>query len=498
MERDSREPRRIGPYRILRKIGSGGHAVVYEAEDETLGLRVAVKVLYPHVAEQSSAVARFLREGRSLARLRHPHVVQVFSLGEDRGVPYLAMELLAGGSLESRLERTGKLAVSEAIDVLLPVIAAIGAAHGAGILHRDIKTSNIVFAEDQGRPWPKVVDFGLSKMLAVASDRLTTSEKVMGTAAYMAPELIHSVDGASKATDQYALGVTLYRCVTGEMPFAGSSFYELARSVMTAPLRPPSTVVPGLPSELDSVVLRVLDRRASSRFPSVAALGLALVPFAPVESGNWWRKELSALASGNGPDLRLVTSAGMAAGTNDVTEAGDGPKRKSGRVLLAGRGIASAFLATCTIAGALALRGFSVSGSASDPKTTAASESIPPPPAPPRATDAPASESVPEMPIPAVDEAGRIVPPTLEAPSARGLALPTTPTATPAAHRGSLPPPASVFADASALGAALLLRASPALSAVSVPSASPQAPDAGAGAARPPLRFTKNGTPILP
>ena len=279
--RDKTLPR-LGPYRLVRRIGSGGMASVFEAVDDVTGQRVALKRLHPHLAEREGAAERFLREGRSVARLSHRHVVRVIALGDDAETPYLAMELLAGEDLGALLTRKGALDVAEALDHVLPIFAAIAAAHDAGIIHRDVKPPNIVVAADAaGEPCPKLVDFGISKQLSGPETReLTGSEAVLGTAAYMAPEQIRCVRDASFASDQYAIAVVLYQAVTGALPFAGRGVHEVFEAIMTAPFVAPNVLAPSVPAPVAAAIGRAMRRDPLRRFPSVRAFGAALLPFA--------------------------------------------------------------------------------------------------------------------------------------------------------------------------------------------------------------------------
>ena len=271
----------FGPYIVIRRIGTGGMGSIFEAEDKGLGHRVALKLLHPHVAKDSAAAARFLREGRAAARIRHPHVVQVHSLGTDAGTPYLAMELLDEGDLSSLIAARGRLPIDEALELVLPVIAALAAAHDAGIIHRDLKPSNVCMTRGPaGHLLPKVVDFGVSKVVDRhgASDA-TLSNGLVGTAAYVAPEQVRAASNASFHSDQYSLAVLFYECLTGARPFSGRGTYEILEAIMTAPILPPSSYVAGLPSEVDGAVLRAMSRDPEDRFPSVRAFGAALLPF---------------------------------------------------------------------------------------------------------------------------------------------------------------------------------------------------------------------------
>jgi hypothetical protein len=283
----------FGPYRVVRQIGSGGMACIFEAKDTRLGHSVAIKRLHPHVAERPGATERFLREGRAAARVRHPHVVQVFALSAEGDSAYLAMELLEGRDLGAILGREGPLGVQAVLDILLPVIAAVAAAHDAGVIHRDLKPSNVFVSRGPGgRPWPKVVDFGISKVLDVDDAASATTDGILGTAAYMAPEQARAMRAASFQSDQYSLAVILYQCVTGALPFSGSSVYDLFSAIMTAPVTPPGQRVDGIPAAFDAIVLRAMSRNPADRFPSVRALGAALLPLAHPLAQAAWSTEL--------------------------------------------------------------------------------------------------------------------------------------------------------------------------------------------------------------
>jgi serine/threonine-protein kinase len=272
---------RLGPYRVLRRVGSGGMGTVFEAEDTALGHRVAVKLLHPHLAGRPGAVQRFLREGRAAARIRHPNVVQVFALGLEGEVPYLAMELLPGDDLSVVIAREGRLSVEAALDLVLPVVAAVAAAHEAGVIHRDLKPSNVCMSRGPGgQACPKVVDSGVSKVIVGETAAcVTASNSVVGTTAYMAPEQVRGAN-TSFRSDQYSLAAMLYQCITGELPFSGGSVYEMMESIMTTPLPAPSARTSGLSPALDAAVLRAMSRDPEHRFPTVRAFGAALLPLA--------------------------------------------------------------------------------------------------------------------------------------------------------------------------------------------------------------------------
>jgi len=267
---------------------------VYEAVDTRLGRLVALKLLHPHIAENPAASKRFLREGRAAARIRHPHVVQVLALGTEAGAPFLAMELLEGHDLATLLEKRGRLSVTETLDYVLPVVAAVAAAHDAQVLHRDLKPSNVFLGRGPGgRPWPKVVDFGVSSILESGdSSHGTTAEGVVGTVAYLPPEQAGGTSTGSFEGDQYALAVLLYECVTGERPFTGQTAYEVLQAIVKAPVASPGSRAPDVPAAFDKAVMRAMSRDPAKRFASVRAFGAALLPLASERSRYAWTPEL--------------------------------------------------------------------------------------------------------------------------------------------------------------------------------------------------------------
>ena len=282
-----------GPYLVLTCIGSGAMGTVHEAIDTRLGRTVALKRLHPHIAESPGASERFLREGQAAARIRHPHVVQVLALGNEGGTPFLAMERLDGRSLASLLESCERLSVPEALDFVLPVIAAIAAAHDAQVIHRDLKPSN-VFVErgPGGLPWPKVLDFGVSAIVEENESSVgTNGDGVVGTIAYLPPEQARGQSGGSFAGDQYSLAVLLYECVTGAQPFTGATVSDVLRAIASESVVPPSEVAVDIPARFDAVVARAMSRDPVARFSSVRHFGAALLPLATDRARAAWSAE---------------------------------------------------------------------------------------------------------------------------------------------------------------------------------------------------------------
>ncbi len=287
---------RLGPYEIGALIGHGATASVFEGTHVGLGKRVALKVLHEHLTTDEEMRARFVREGRVAARLEHPNVVSILDVGVEGDVAYLVMERLVGQDTAAYLRERGRLTVPEAVELLLPVAAALAFAHDRGVVHRDLKPANVFLARDRhGDVQPKIVDFGLSKLLGVGSETqpLTAHDTVIGTLQYMAPEQTFGTKLAGARADQYALGAILYEAVTGHAPFEDESFYALLEKVRHAPLEPPSSRVQGLPAELDAVVARALARDPAQRFESVRDLARALLPLADKNTARKWERDFS-------------------------------------------------------------------------------------------------------------------------------------------------------------------------------------------------------------
>ena len=277
---------RLGAYEIVRLIGHGATASVFEATHIALGKRVAVKVLHEHLVSDEQIQKRFVREGRIAASLRHPNTVTVLDVGVESGLPYLVMELLGGSDLRALLADVHLLSIEHALAFLLPIASALAYAHDAGVVHRDLKPANIFLARDlRGDVVPKLVDFGLSKMaIGEATTSMTGAEIVAGTVLYMAPEQTLGVKYCSPASDQYSLAAILYECVSGETPFRGDSLYTLLERIRTDVARPPSHLNPRIPEDFDAIVLRALRSDSSKRYSSVRAFGRALLRFADAET----------------------------------------------------------------------------------------------------------------------------------------------------------------------------------------------------------------------
>ncbi|KOU18882.1 serine/threonine protein kinase [Streptomyces sp. WM6372] len=259
-----------GRYRVDARIAAGGMATVYRAVDTRLDRVLALKVMHPALAADAGFVDRFIREAKSVARLAHPNVVAVFDQGTDGPYTYLAMEYVSGCTLRDVLRERGALQPRAALDILEPVLAALGAAHRAGFVHRDMKPENVLIGDD-GRV--KVADFGLVRSVDTVT---STTGAVLGTVSYLAPEQIEN-GVTDTRVDVYACGVVLYEMLTGAKPHTGGTPAQVLYQHLHEDVPPPSAAVPGLPAILDQLVTYATARDPELR-PTDAAglLGLVL------------------------------------------------------------------------------------------------------------------------------------------------------------------------------------------------------------------------------
>jgi eukaryotic-like serine/threonine-protein kinase len=268
-----------GRYRVVRPIARGGMGAVYEAVDEDLGSRVALKVILPEIASDARILERFRREIRLARQVTHPNVCRVFDLGRDGGVPFLTMELVCGETLAQRLKRRGRLDPKEVLPLAEQLASALDAAHRAGVVHRDFKPGNVLLvAGEAGRAERAVVtDFGMSRALVGDGEGVTTTGSGLGpgTPAYMAPEQVKG-ERVGPGVDTYAFGLVLYEMLTGRLPFAGKTPLAVALRRLTKSPESPRTWVPDLEASWERVILRCLARDPKARFGSAGEAMRAL------------------------------------------------------------------------------------------------------------------------------------------------------------------------------------------------------------------------------
>src|SRR4051794_11411041 len=290
----------LGKYSIIRLLGAGGMGAVYEATHTEIGKKVAIKVLSPLIAAVPGARARFLREAQLTSRVRHPHIVDVADMGSDGGYTYLVMEFLHGEDLAQRLERLGPVGIEELADIMLPVCSAVAAAHAAGVTHRDLKPQNIFLAAGTRRVLPKVLDFGISKGndAVTQAGTLTGTGAMIGTPYYLAPEQILDSKSAGSASDQYALGIILYECLTGKRPYDGDNLFVVFQGIVGGTPRRPRELRPEVPPELEEVTLRAMKSDPKLRFPTIEDFGRALLPFASGRARVIWEEAFSGSSTG--------------------------------------------------------------------------------------------------------------------------------------------------------------------------------------------------------
>ncbi|MFJ4996581.1 Stk1 family PASTA domain-containing Ser/Thr kinase [Microbacterium sp. NPDC088619] len=247
-----------GRYRVRARIARGGMATVYVATDLRLERRIALKVMHAHLSDDSAFQSRFIQEARAAARLADPHVVNVFDQGQDGELAYLVMEYLPGITLRELLREQKRLTIPQTITIMDAVLAGLSAAHRAGIVHRDVKPENVLLAED-GRI--KIGDFGLAR---ATTANTATGQQLLGTIAYLAPELV-TRGTADARSDIYALGIMLYEMLVGEQPYKGEQPMQIAFQHATESVPRPSVRNPGVPEQLDELVLWATEKSPDER-----------------------------------------------------------------------------------------------------------------------------------------------------------------------------------------------------------------------------------------
>jgi serine/threonine protein kinase/actin-like ATPase involved in cell morphogenesis len=272
-----------GKYKLLRLLGEGGMGSVFEAINTWTERRVAVKIIKPELARYEQVVERFLREGKSASRVSHPNIVEILDMGRDAdsGFLFMVQEYLTGVKLTELLRLKRRFPLLESLDILIPIMGALVAAHSKEVIHRDVKPDNIILCPGYGgEVRPKLIDFGLSKELARSTPelrKLTNPGILLGTPAYMSPEQIGADSDVDARTDVWSMGVLLYELLSGVHPFESGAVAETLRRVISEPIRPLDDRIPDIPADVAAVVARSLERTLGARLPSMRALLDALL-----------------------------------------------------------------------------------------------------------------------------------------------------------------------------------------------------------------------------
>jgi serine/threonine-protein kinase len=259
-----------GRYRVDTMIATGGMSAVYRGLDLRLDRPVALKVMDSRYASDDQFLTRFVREARAVARLKDPGLVAVYDQGIDGRHPFLVMELIEGGTLRELLRERGPMPPHAVAAVLGPVLSGLAVAHGAGLVHRDVKPENVLISDDGD---VKIADFGLVR--AVAEAKITSTSVILGTAAYLSPEQV-GTGNAGPRSDVYSVGVLAYELLTGVTPFNGDTALAVAYQRMDNDVAAPSTVIAGVPMQFDELVLRATARDPAARYADAQAMGAEL------------------------------------------------------------------------------------------------------------------------------------------------------------------------------------------------------------------------------
>ena len=326
----------VGEYRVEGKLGEGGFGTVYGGTHPVIGKRVAIKVLSSQYSSNPQFVSRFISEARAVNQIQHRHIIDIFAFGSlPDGRQYYVMELLDGMPLDVYLEDKGRLSVEEAIAVLRPISRALDAAHRGGIAHRDLKPENVFLSfEGDGTPNPKLLDFGIAKLMGGTSGHHTNTGVPIGTPYYMSPEQCRGV-GVDHRTDIYSFGVMLFELITGERPFSGQQLMDLMFKQVNEKPPAPSTKEPSLSPDLDAPILAMLAKSPDDRPQSVSdaieslasaaqAIGLAVAPksisglSSPMASSGSPPRARESEKVGTAPTIAAVTTTAESRGGSRI------------------------------------------------------------------------------------------------------------------------------------------------------------------------------------